>query len=114
MILSWHGQLNGPSWRIKLPCHAWQSPERLRWLGCGGRGAVGVKRAHLLRFIVGFGGGVVAVALFFATHPPLLAVAVAIPVFLLTSLIAERLFRRYATALEIRRDLEDRVRNPPS
>lgn len=71
-------------------------------------------RAHLLRFVVGFGGGVVAVAAVFVTHPPALAVAVAIPIFLLTSLIAERLFRRYASLEEIKRDLEDRVRNPPS
>jgi uncharacterized membrane protein YfcA len=71
-------------------------------------------RAQLLRFAVGFGGGIVAVALVFVTHPPALAVAVALPVFLLTSLIAERLFRRYATLDEIKRDLEDRVRNPPS
>jgi hypothetical protein len=71
-------------------------------------------RAHWLRLGVGFGGGVVAVALVFATHHPLLGVALVIPVFLLTSLIAERLFRRYASKDEVRRDLEDRVRNPPS
>jgi uncharacterized membrane protein YfcA len=71
-------------------------------------------RARWLRLAGGFGGGVVAIALVFATHPPALAVAVAIPVALLTSLIAERLFRRYATLDEIKCDLEDRARNPPS
>jgi biopolymer transport protein ExbB/TolQ len=71
-------------------------------------------RAHWLRFGVGFGVGVVAVALVFATHPPALGIAVGIPVFVLTSLIAERLFRRYASVDEIKRDLEDRVRHPAS
>ncbi|WP_342360206.1 hypothetical protein [Terrarubrum flagellatum] len=35
-------------------------------------------------------------------------------VFLVGCWIAERIFRRLATPEDVRRDLEDRVRNPPS
>jgi hypothetical protein len=70
-------------------------------------------KPHLLRFAVGFSGGLLALALLFVTHPFALAVAIALPVFLLTSLIADRLFQRYATPEDIKHDLEDRVSNPP-
>jgi predicted LPLAT superfamily acyltransferase len=69
--------------------------------------------AHVLRFVVGFGVGGGACIAIFMTHPFELAAAIALPVFLLTSVLAERLFKRYATPDAIRRDLEDRVRNPP-
>jgi hypothetical protein len=69
--------------------------------------------AHLWRFLIGFGGGISALALLFITHPFPLAAALAVPVFLLSSLLAERAFRRLATQDAIKRDLEDRVRNPP-
>lgn len=69
---------------------------------------------HMARFIIGFGGGIIAVAIVLATHHPVLAAALALPVFLLSSLVAERVFRRYATKNEIKRDLEDRVANPPT
>jgi len=71
-------------------------------------------KPHLLRFLVGFGGAVLALALLFAAHSLPLAIAMALPVFLLSCLIAERLFRRYATPDQIKRDLEDRTRNPPA
>ncbi len=71
-------------------------------------------RAHVWRFLIGFGGGLAALALLFTTHPFPLAAALAVLVFLLSSLLSERTFRRLATQDAIKRDLEDRVRNPPS
>ena len=61
---------------------------------------------------IGVGAGLAA--LLFLTHPLPLAASIALPVFLLSSLLAERAFRRYASAEPIKRDLDDRVRNPPS
>jgi hypothetical protein len=71
-------------------------------------------KAHVCRFLIGFGGGIAALALLLTTHPFALAASLALPVFLLSSLLAERTFRRLATPDAIKRDLEDRVRNPPS
>jgi hypothetical protein len=45
---------------------------------------------------------------------PLLAVLSAILVFLSSSVAAECAFRHTASADEVRADLEERVRNPPS
>jgi membrane protein implicated in regulation of membrane protease activity len=70
-------------------------------------------KPHALRFLIGFSGGVAALTLLFATHPFALAVAIALPVFILSSWLADRVFARYATPEQIKRDLEDRLRNPP-
>jgi membrane-bound metal-dependent hydrolase YbcI (DUF457 family) len=65
------------------------------------------------RIAVGIGVGVVALTGLFAAHPPALAAALAIPIFLFSSLVADRLFRRYASVDEIRLDLKDQVPTPP-
>lgn len=55
---------------------------------------------------------IAAVAFFNLSAPWAWLVPLAIVI--LGGLLAERVFRRLATAAEIRRDLEDRTRNPPS
>ena len=72
-----------------------------------------MSRAHLARLMIGLCGGTVALVLLLFTHPFALAVALALPVFVLASFGADRVFRRFASREEIRADLEDRVRNPP-
>ena len=60
---------------------------------------------------IGVGAGLVA--LVFLMHPLPLAASIALPVFLLSSLLAERAIRRYASAEQVKRDLQSQARNPP-
>jgi membrane protein implicated in regulation of membrane protease activity len=71
-------------------------------------------QAHVLRFAVGICAGLISLALVFLTHPLPLAAAIALPVFLLSSLLAERAFRRYATKRRIKSHRDGGDQTPPS
>jgi hypothetical protein len=62
---------------------------------------VTVSRGHIARIGVGLCGGAIALSLLFATHPLELAFALALPVFLLVSLLSERAYRALVTPADI-------------
>ena len=70
--------------------------------------------AASLRLLTGLGGGIVAIGLALWLKPVWLALTAAGVVFVLSTVLSERLWRRLASPGQIRADLEDRVRNEPS
>jgi hypothetical protein len=70
--------------------------------------------AQLLRFFVALGGAVLALMAWFVLLPSWTAWVAALVIVLAGFVLAERIFRGLATPEQIRADLEDRVRNPPS
>lgn len=73
-----------------------------------------MSRAAITRLIIGLGGGLLALSAWLVINNPVLAVLSALVIFISSSAAAERIFRKTAAADEIRADLEERVRNPPS
>ena len=72
-----------------------------------------MSRAQSIRFLIGFGGGVLSILAYMNVASGWLAIVSALFVFALSSLVSEAVFRRLASHEEQRQDLEDRVRNPP-
>ena len=72
-----------------------------------------MSRAHLVRLAIDLGGGTAAIGIVLLTHPLGLAVALAIPIFLLAAFASDWAFRHLASPEEIRADHEERVRHPP-
>ena len=70
--------------------------------------------AQLARFAVALISGVIAVLAFLKLGPGWMAWAALAAIFLVGGSMAEWLFRRLASPEQVRGDLEDRVRNPPS
>jgi hypothetical protein len=70
--------------------------------------------AQLARFAVALIAGVIAVLVFLKLSPGWAAWAVLVAIFVVGGSMAEWLFRRLASPEQVRGDLEDRVRNPPS
>jgi hypothetical protein len=70
--------------------------------------------AQLLRFAIALAGAILALVAWFALLPSWTAWAAGLVIVLAGFILAERTFRRLATPEQIRADLEDRVRNPPS
>lgn len=73
-----------------------------------------MSRASLVRLAIGMAGGILALAAWLLIANKSVALLVAGLIFIAASLAAERCFRLLAPPNEIRADLEDRVRNPPS
>jgi hypothetical protein len=71
-------------------------------------------KAASMRFVCGFGGGLLALAAWLWIVPGWLGAGVAVALFLVTSAVSERLWRRHAALSDIRADLEDRTRNEPA
>jgi uncharacterized membrane protein len=70
--------------------------------------------AQFVRFAVALISGVIAVLAFLKLSPGWAAWAALVAIFVVGGSMAEWLFRRLASREQIRDDLEDRVRNPPS
>ena len=70
--------------------------------------------AQLARFAVALIAGVIAVLAFLELSPGWAAWAALVAIFVVGGSTAEWLFRRLASPGQVRADLEDRVRNPPS
>ena len=70
--------------------------------------------AQFVRFAVALISGVIAVLAFLKLSPGWTAWAALVAIFVVGGSMAERLFRKLASPEQIRDDLEDRVRNPPS
>ena len=70
--------------------------------------------AQFVRFAVALTSGVFAVLAFLKLSPGWGAWAALVAIFVVGGSMAEWLFRRLASREQIRDDLEDRVRNPPS
>jgi hypothetical protein len=70
--------------------------------------------AQFARFAVALISGVIAVLAFLKLSPGWAAWAALVAIFVVGGSIAEWLFRRLASPEQVRGDLEDRVRNPPS
>jgi len=70
--------------------------------------------AQFVRFGVALISGVIAVLAFLRLGPGWAGWAALVAIFAVGGSIAEWLFRRLALPEQIRGDLEDRVRNPPS
>jgi uncharacterized membrane protein len=70
--------------------------------------------AQLARFAVALIAGVIAVLAFLELSPGWAAWAALVAIFVVGGSMAEWLFRRLASPEQVRGDLEDRVRNPPS
>ena len=70
--------------------------------------------AQFVRFAVALTSGVIAVLAFLKLSPGWAAWAALVAIFVVGGSMAEWLFRRLASREQIRDDLEDRVRNPPS
>jgi len=70
--------------------------------------------AQLARFAVALIAGVIAVLAFLKLSPGWAAWAALVAIFVVGGSMAEWLFRRLASPEQVRGDLEDRVRNPPS
>ncbi len=70
--------------------------------------------AASLRLLTGFGGGLTALGVGLWLTPVWLGVTAAGMVFIVSTVLSERLWRRLASPGQIRADLEDRVRNDPS
>ena len=70
--------------------------------------------AQFVRFAVALTSGVIAVLAFLELGPGWMAWAALAGIFVVGGSMAEWLFRRLASPEQIRDDLEDRVRNPPS
>ena len=70
--------------------------------------------AQFVRFAVALTSGAIAVLVFLKLSPGWAAWAALVAIFVVGGSMAEWLFRRLASPEQIRDDLEDRVRNPPS
>ena len=70
--------------------------------------------AQFVRFAVALTSGAIAVLVFLELSPGWAAWAALVAIFVVGGSMAEWLFRRLASREQIRDDLEDRVRNPPS
>jgi hypothetical protein len=70
--------------------------------------------AQLVRFAIALAGAGLGLIALFVLWPGWTAWAAAAVIVLGGFILAERVFRRLATPEQIREDLEDRVRNPPS
>jgi hypothetical protein len=70
--------------------------------------------AQFVRFAVALIAAVIAVLAFLRLGPGWAGWAALVAIFVLGGSMAEWLFRRLASPEQIRDDLEDRVRNPPS
>jgi hypothetical protein len=64
--------------------------------------------------LLGAAFGVATAGLAFVLVPGVSGIVAGFLAFLICTSVAELMWRRRSTADEIRRDLEDRVRNPPS
>ena len=69
--------------------------------------------AQLIRFAIVLGGLLAGLTAFLVIPIPWLAVSAGVLIPLTDFAIAEFVFRRIADRETLRRDLEDRVRNPP-
>ena len=80
------------------------------------RGTVSISSmatAQLIRFSIAFGGMIAGLTAFLVIPIPWLAVTAGVLIPLMDFAVAEFVFRRIADRETLRRDLEDRVRNPP-
>jgi positive regulator of sigma E activity len=70
-------------------------------------------KAQMARFVISLVGMLIALIVFMEVSTGWIAALASVIVALTGFIIAEALFRRFADRETYRRDLEDRVRNPP-
>ena len=69
--------------------------------------------AQFVRFAIAVGGMLAGLTAFLIIPIPWLAATAALAIVLTDFTVAEMVFRRIVDREELRRDLEERVRNPP-